>query len=82
MDAVILCLNFFKGSNLIIGAKKRVSGLALKTTDASWANGTGPEVSGPAVSMLLAMCGREAALGDLSGDGVATLRGRCGGPAA
>jgi hypothetical protein len=33
-------------------------------------------VTGPALSLVLAMTGRPAALGDLSGDGVATLRSR------
>ena len=35
-----------------------------------------PEVSGPALSLIMAMTGREAVLGDLSGDGVAQLRER------
>jgi hypothetical protein len=43
---------------------------------ADWSTGTGPEVSGPAMSLLLAMTGRSASLDDLSGDGVDTLRSR------
>jgi uncharacterized protein (TIGR03083 family) len=75
-DAVVEAANFYKGSNLIIGAKKRVSGLALQATDADWQSGTGPAVCGPIVALLLAMVGRRAALDELSGDGVATLRAR------
>jgi hypothetical protein len=35
---------------------------------------TGPEVSGPILSLVMAMTGRTAVLADLTGDGVATLR--------
>lgn len=33
-------------------------------------------MTGPAISLLMAMTGRAAALDDLSGEGVATLRSR------
>jgi uncharacterized protein (TIGR03083 family) len=68
--------NFYKGSNLVVGAKKRIAGLHLEATDTDWAHGTGPEVSGPIVSLVLAMTGRTTALDDLAGDGVTTLRSR------
>ena len=76
MDAVTRTLDFYKGSNLIVGAKKRITGLTLRATDADWSTGNGPEVTGPAISLLLAMTGRSAALADLSGEGVETLRSR------
>jgi uncharacterized protein (TIGR03083 family) len=75
-EAVIRVANFNKGSNLLIGSKRRIAGLALKATDLDWQTGAGPAVSGPALSLVLAMTGRAAALGDLSGDGVTTLRSR------
>ncbi len=75
-EAVIRVADFFKGSNLLIGSKNRIAGLTLRATDAQWSAGTGPEVSGPVLSLALAMTGRSAALGDLSGDGLATLRSR------
>ena len=75
-DAVVRLLDFYKGSNLIVGAKKRISGLTVRATDADWSTGSGPEVRGPAMSLLLAMTGRGASLDDLSGDGVETLRSR------
>jgi hypothetical protein len=68
--------DFFKGSNLLIGSKNRIAGLTLRATDADWRTGAGPEVSGPLLSLVLAMTGRAAALADLSGDGLATLRSR------
>ena len=76
MDAVVACLDFFKGSNAIIGAKKRIAGLTLKATDTSWTTGTGPLVEGPALALLMGMTGRKPHLDQLSGDGVEVLRAR------
>lgn len=75
-DAVTRAADFYQSSNLLIGAKKRIAGLTLRATDTDWSTGTGPEVSGPALSLLLAMTGRAAALDDLSGEGLPTLRAR------
>jgi uncharacterized protein (TIGR03083 family) len=75
-DAVVEVADFYKGSNLIIGAKRRIDGLALRATDVDWSHGEGPEVSGPILSLVLAMTGRRSVIDDLSGDGVATLRAR------
>ena len=76
IDAVITVLDFYKGSNAIIGTKSRIAGLTLKATDADWTHGAGPLVEGPALSLLLAGTGRTAALDDLTGAGVETLRTR------
>ncbi len=75
-ETLVTVANFYKGSNLLIGAKRRISGLRLEATDASWTNGDGPEVSGPLVSLVLAMTGRRGAYADLSGGGVETLTAR------
>jgi uncharacterized protein (TIGR03083 family) len=75
-EAVTRVADFFKGSNLLIGTKRRIAGLGLRANDLEWATGSGPEVTGPALSLLVAMTGRAAALDDLSGEGVATLRSR------
>jgi uncharacterized protein (TIGR03083 family) len=63
----------WKNSNLLIGAKRRISGLRLRATDTGWAHGDGPEVSGPLLSLIMAMTGRKPVLPDLTGDGVAEL---------
>jgi uncharacterized protein (TIGR03083 family) len=73
-EAVVRVADFYKGSNLLIGSKRRVGGVLLRATDADWSHGTGPEVSGPILSLVMAMTGRQAPLDDLTGDGVATLR--------
>jgi uncharacterized protein (TIGR03083 family) len=75
-EALVRVAEFFHGSNLIVGAKQRIAGLTLRATDTGWSTGTGPEVTGPQLSLILAMTGRSAALADLSGDGVATLKTR------
>jgi uncharacterized protein (TIGR03083 family) len=68
--------DFYKGSNLVIGTKKRIAGLRLRATDGDWTHGDGPEVAGPMAALVVAMAGRKAALADLTGDGVATLSSR------
>lgn len=74
--AVVQVADFYKGSNLLIGAKRRIDGLTLRATDAEWSHGIGPEVSGPVLSLVLAMTGRKTADDDLAGDGVTALRTR------
>lgn len=76
VDAVVQVADFFKGSNLIIGTKRRIEGLTLRATDTEWSHGTGPDVSGPMLSLLMAMTGRQVADGELTGVGAATLRSR------
>jgi len=68
--------DFYRKSNLIIGGKKRATGLSFRATDTDWSAGSGPEVAGPALSIVMAITGRKAALGDLSGDGVDVLSRR------
>ena len=73
---VLRVADFYKGSNLIVGAKSRVAGLTLRATDADWTHGTGPEVTGPLLSLVLAMTGRRGGLEELTGPGVDTLAAR------
>jgi len=75
-EALIRVADFYRGSNLIVGAKQRIDGLTLRATDTGWSAGSGPEVAGPHLSLILAMTGRSAALAGLSGEGVETLKSR------
>jgi len=75
-DALVRVADFYKRSNLFLGTKRRVTGVTVRATDADWSHGSGPEVTGPILAILMAMTGRKAALDELSGDGVATLRER------
>lgn len=74
--AAVRVADFYKKSNLIIGAKRRIAGMRLRATDTDWSHGDGPEVAGPIVALVMAMTGRQAVHADLSGDGVALLAGR------
>jgi len=76
LEAVIAVTDFYAGSNILIGGKRRVDGLTLQATDTGWSHGSGPLVSGPALALMLATTGRTAALDELSGPGVAVLRSR------
>ncbi len=75
-EALTTTADFYRKSNLLIGAKRRAEGLTLRATDVDWSAGTGPEVTGPMASIILAITGRRAGLADLSGDGLATLTAR------
>ncbi len=55
------------------GGRERAAGVRLRATDADVAIGDGPEVSGPVVSLLLAVSGRSEARADLAGPGLAHL---------
>lgn len=71
----------YKTTGFPLGARQRIRGLRLVATDLHWSHGTsGPEVTGPALPLLLAMTGRSAGLGDLTGAGLATLRSRMPAP--
>jgi uncharacterized protein (TIGR03083 family) len=76
--AVAACLEMFSGTNFPVGGKKRIAGFRLVATDVGWSHGTGPDVSGPGLSLLLAITGRAAGLKGLSGDGLPTLQRRMG----
>jgi uncharacterized protein (TIGR03083 family) len=75
-EALTRVADFYKESNLIVGAKRRIDGLTLRATDTGWTTGSGPEVTGPLLSLILAMTGRGATLAGLSGEGLATLKSR------
>jgi uncharacterized protein (TIGR03083 family) len=76
VDAVTRVIDFYAGSNMLIGGKRRIAGLTLQATDADWSHGSGPVVQGPAMALLTVTAGRPAALDDLSGPGLDTLRAR------
>lgn len=56
--------------------KDRLPGLSFRSTDTGWSAGSGPAIDGPSTALMLAICGRTAALGDLRGEGVDELRRR------
>jgi uncharacterized protein (TIGR03083 family) len=72
-EALVAVADSWKNSNLLIGSKRRITGLRLRATDTEWVHGEGPEVSGPLLSLILAMTGRKDVHPDLAGEGVAEL---------
>ncbi|MEV0670708.1 maleylpyruvate isomerase family mycothiol-dependent enzyme [Mycobacterium sp. NPDC050441] len=59
-----------------LGAGRRIKGLRLRANDIEWEHGSGPEVTGTAEALLLAMTGRPQAAQELTGAGAAILLGR------
>jgi uncharacterized protein (TIGR03083 family) len=57
-------------------SKSNRRGLKLTATDVDWTSGDGNEVTGTGEALLMAVAGRPAALDELEGDGLATLRSR------
>jgi uncharacterized protein (TIGR03083 family) len=75
-EAIAACLAMYSGANFPVGTKKRIKGVRLIATDVDWTHGAGAEVSGPGLSLLMAMTGRPAGLNGLAGEGLATLHSR------
>lgn len=65
-------------SRWVFGGRGRAEGLRVEARDVDFAHGNGPLVWGAGEALLLALSGRAAALDDLDGDGLATLRSRVG----
>lgn len=72
-EAIVECFEMYKDLGFPLGTKKRVEGLRLIATDVDWSHGTGPEVTGPALPLMLAMTGRPAGLAELTGAGLDAL---------
>lgn len=65
-----------------LGSRQRADGVRLQASDLDWSVGDGPEVTGPALSLLMALAGRRAALTDLRGDGIGRFAATITGPQA
>ncbi|MGA2473940.1 MAG: maleylpyruvate isomerase family mycothiol-dependent enzyme [Acidimicrobiales bacterium] len=74
--ALVAVADNYKKTNILIGSKRRITGLRLRATDCDWVYGDGPELSGPLISLILAMAGRTDALSDLAGEGVSVFATR------
>ncbi len=75
--AVRKVIDFYTGTDLVLGTKSRIKELRLKATDDDWSHGEGPLVEGRLIDLLMAATGRGVACESLTGDGVSTLRLRC-----
>jgi uncharacterized protein (TIGR03083 family) len=77
VETVTLLAEYYRGSDFVVVARKRVVDLRLEADDGPFASGSGPLVSGPTIALTMAMTGRAAFCDDLKGDGVPILRERC-----
>ncbi|MGY1652879.1 maleylpyruvate isomerase family mycothiol-dependent enzyme [Geodermatophilus sp. SYSU D01119] len=77
VDTLTRVAAYYSRSDQVVVARGRIGGLRLEATDGPFAAGAGPLVSGPTLALVMAMTGRAAFLGDLSGDGVEVLHARC-----
>lgn len=54
-------------------AQRRLAGLRLDATDIDWSVGSGTPVTGPISALLMLITGRDAAVGQLSGDAISAF---------
>lgn len=59
-----------------LGVPRRIRGLRLRAHDIGWTYGRGRDVVGTGEALLMAMAGRPAVLGELSGSGLTVLASR------
>ena len=75
-DHLVAVADYYKKTGAPVRGKKRIEGLKLSATDVEWTTGSGPEVQGPLVLLIMAMCGRGFAIEGLSGPGKGQLASR------
>ena len=79
-DHLVTLAGMYRNTGAPLHGKRRSAGLKFVATDVEWSAGDGPEIEGPAMSLIMAMVGRAGALTDCSGPGVETLRSRMSPP--
>lgn len=73
-DAVVRAAAYQARTSVAMGgSKQRIATVRLVAIDADLSIGDGPEVTGPVLSLLLAISGRGIARGDLAGPGLPLL---------
>lgn len=77
IETVTLLAEYYRRSDLVVVAKKRVADLRLVADDGPFDAGAGPLVTGTTLALMMAMTGRAAYCEHLRGDGVPLLRERC-----
>ena len=73
-EAVVRSLRYQARTPVSLGgAKQLIATVRLQATDAAVSIGDGPEVSGPALPLLMAISGRKVARNEIDGPGVSAL---------
>jgi uncharacterized protein (TIGR03083 family) len=81
VDALTPVAVFFAGRNFTVASRTTAAGLELRAVDGPFASGTGPQVTGSTLALVMSMAGRVAYVDRLDGPGVTTLRVRVEGTA-
>ena len=76
VDAATQVAEFYASRDFAVNSKSLASGLHLRATDGAFEHGSGPEVVGPTLALVMGMAGRPSYLGQLAGDGVPVLASR------
>lgn len=74
--ALLKVARFFARKDFSVNSKSQVAGLSLVATDADFDSGSGPEINGPLLALVMVMAGRGAFIDQLEGDGVGELAAR------
>jgi uncharacterized protein (TIGR03083 family) len=77
IDAATAVARFLAKGDFTVPSKTNIAGLRLEATDGPFASGAGPLVTGTTLALVMAMAGRGAYCGQLTGEGVETLLERC-----
>lgn len=78
VDPLTEVARFYASRDFAVHSATLVEGLRVRATDGPFEAGSGPEVEGPTLALVMAMAGRPLYLDELSGAGVAELRSRIG----
>lgn len=76
VDAATEVARFYASRDFAVNSKTTAAGLRLRATDGPFEAGSGPEVAGPTLALVMVMAGRGSHLGQLTGDGVGPLAER------
>lgn len=76
-DSVTALAEYYRSTDFVVVARKRVVDLRLVASDGPFSAGEGPLVSGTTLALTMAMTGRGAFCDELEGEGVPLLRERC-----
>lgn len=75
-ERLVAALDALPSIGGFLKSKQRMKGLTWRATDVGWTFGEGPEVVGPAESLILAASGRSVSLPEISGAGQPELARR------
>ncbi|MGW1739126.1 maleylpyruvate isomerase family mycothiol-dependent enzyme [Nocardia sp. NPDC001965] len=76
--AVTEVARFFAARDFTVAGRTATAGLRLRATDGPFTVGSGPEVEGTTLALVMAIAGRTRFCAELTGPGVAILRDRTG----